>query len=55
MFADSAAGVVVIPAALLEKVVDMLPGLTEADAKALEDVKNGKSIYDALRKHRGPA
>lgn len=42
-----------IPSALLEQVVEMLPAITEADAKALEDVRNGKSIYDSLKKHRG--
>lgn len=53
MFADSRCGVVVIPAGLLEEVVDMLPGITEANAKAMEDVRNGKSIYDSFTKHRG--
>ncbi|KAL0633949.1 hypothetical protein Q9L58_007132 [Maublancomyces gigas] len=52
VFADSRAGVVVIPAVLLEKVVEMLPGMVEADSKAMEDVRNGKSIYDAFKKHR---
>lgn len=42
-----------IPQALLERVVEMLPRIAEADAKAMEDVRGGKSIYESLKKHRG--
>lgn len=31
----------------------MLPKIVEADTKAMEDVRNGKKIYDAFKKHRG--
>ncbi|KAH8149365.1 uncharacterized protein LAJ45_06444 [Morchella importuna] len=53
VFADSKNGVVIIPAAHLVQVVGMLPKMVAADAKAMEDVRSGKKIYDAFKKHRG--
>lgn len=31
----------------------MLPKMVEADEKAMEDVRNGKSVYDSFKKYRG--
>jgi regulator of RNase E activity RraA len=53
VFADPENGVVVIPQDVLEKVLEILPGLVEADRRAIEDVKAGVSVSEAFRRHRG--
>ncbi|KAK2730820.1 hypothetical protein FQN57_004056 [Myotisia sp. PD_48] len=50
---DPLDGVVVIPNALLDDVLLLLPKLVEADSKVKEDVMAGATVFDAFQKHRG--
>jgi hypothetical protein len=43
---------VVIPQDLLEKVLELMPRLVEADEKVKEAVKAGMSVFDAFKKFR---
>lgn len=43
----------VIPAALLDDVLTLMPKLVAADEKVKEDVLNGSNVFDAFKKHRG--
>lgn len=52
IFSDPDNGVVVIPHDKLESVVEMLPGLVEADDKVKDDVNNGVSVQEAFQRHR---
>lgn len=52
MFCDPVEGVVVIPQALLNAVLELLPKLVEADDHVKEDVKKGLSVQEAFAKHR---
>lgn len=45
-------GVVCIPKDLLERVVDMLPGLAEADEKVEAAVNNGVTFAEASKMYR---
>lgn len=42
----------VIPQDELDDVLELLPKLTKADERVLEDVKNGGSVAEAFMKHR---
>lgn len=54
MVADEAdRSVVVIPRAKLDEVLEMLPGLKEADDKVLQDVLAGVDLNEAFARHRG--
>ncbi|KAJ8612743.1 hypothetical protein MRB53_037319 [Persea americana] len=46
--ADPVNGVVVIPQAHLDKVIELLPKLTGADDKVKEAVKNGMTVKEAF-------
>lgn len=46
-------GLVAIPSALLQRVVEILPELSAVDAKCLEDVKAGRSVAETFRDRRG--
>ena len=52
-FLDAVNGVVIIPRHLVERVVALLPQITEADEKVKQDVLKGMSVYDAFKLHRG--
>jgi hypothetical protein len=43
---------VVIPVEKLDEVIELLPKITTADAKAIEEVKAGMSVKEAFAKHR---
>lgn len=45
-------GVVVIPQDHLQAVLEMLPGLKEADDKVVADVKDGVAVAEAFKRHR---
>ena len=53
MFCDPIEGVVVIPNALLEDVLSLMPKLVAADDRVKEDVINGLSVFEAFKNHRG--
>jgi len=46
-------GCVVIPRRKLEELVNMLPGLKEADDKCVADVQAGVDVNETFRRHRG--
>lgn len=46
-------GVVVIPQEKVEQVIEMLPGIVEADERVKEDVVKGMTVHEAFKKHRG--
>lgn len=52
LFCDPLEGVVVIPAALLDEVLELMPKLVAADDKVKEDVLAGSTVFDAFKKHR---
>jgi len=52
VFSDPTNGIVIIPQSKLEKLLELLPRLVEADQKVIEDVKNGVSVQEAFKKHR---
>lgn len=45
-------GIVCLPAAMAEQVVDLIPSQAEADAKITEDLKNGVPFTEASKNHR---
>jgi regulator of RNase E activity RraA len=53
VFSDAVNGVIVIPQDKVSEVVEMLPKLVEADDRVKEEVKNGVSVKEAFKKHRG--
>ncbi|KAJ8064462.1 hypothetical protein OCU04_006800 [Sclerotinia nivalis] len=52
-FCDPKNGVVIIPQGKIADVISMLPGLVAADDRVKEEVKQGMSVQDAFKKHRG--
>ena len=42
----------VIPQDKLDDVLELLPKLTQADERVLEDVRNGGTVSEAFKKHR---
>lgn len=53
VFCDPLEGVVVIPQALVDQVVDLIPKLVAADDRVKEDVEAGSTVQTAFKKHRG--
>ncbi|KAI9825467.1 MAG: hypothetical protein M1832_001197 [Thelocarpon impressellum] len=53
IFCDPVEGVVVIPLRKLYAVLEMLPGLVEADDRVKADVERGVSVKEAFETHRG--
>jgi regulator of RNase E activity RraA len=53
VFSDAVNGVVVIPQDKVDEVISMLPALIEADDRVKEEVRNGMSVQEAFKKHRG--
>ncbi|KAL1988766.1 hypothetical protein VTN96DRAFT_7650 [Rasamsonia emersonii] len=49
---DALEGVVVIPRALLDDVLALMPQLVEQDDKAKADVEQGVSVFEAFKRHR---
>ncbi|RMX81435.1 hypothetical protein D0869_06814 [Hortaea werneckii] len=45
-------GSVVIPLSKLDEVLQLLPGLKEADEKCIQDVEGGVDVREAFRRHR---
>lgn len=45
-------GVVVLPASLAEKVLEIIPTVAEADQKCAEAIRSGMSVEDAFAKFR---
>ncbi|KAK5115459.1 hypothetical protein LTR62_001118 [Meristemomyces frigidus] len=45
-------GVVVIPRALAEKVIELIPSQVEADEKVAADIKKGRGVHAAMKEHR---
>lgn len=52
VFSDPTNGVVVIPKEKVSNVLDILPGLLEADDRVKEDVKKGVTVHEAFKRHR---
>lgn len=46
-------GVVCLPKVLAERVLELLPGIVEADEKVANDIRNGVPVADAFARHRG--
>jgi regulator of RNase E activity RraA len=53
VFSDPENGVVIIPQGKLTNVIELLPGLVEADDRVKEDVSRGVTVKEAFAKHRG--
>ncbi|KAL4974175.1 ribonuclease E inhibitor RraA/Dimethylmenaquinone methyltransferase [Aspergillus desertorum] len=53
VFCDPLEGVVVIPKNLLDRVLEVMPGIVEADDKVKEAVEGGMSVFEAFNKFRG--
>jgi regulator of RNase E activity RraA len=53
VFSDAVNGVVIIPQDKVDEVISMLPALIEADDRVKEEVRNGMSVQEAFKKHRG--
>lgn len=53
VFCEPEEGVAVIPHALFDDVLALMPKLVAADDKVKEDVVNGSAVFDAFKKHRG--
>lgn len=53
VFSDAINGVVVIPQEQVAEVIKLLPHLVEADERVKEDVKEGMTVQEAFKKHRG--
>ena len=51
-FCDPLEGVVIIPQALVDQVIDLMPKLVAADDKVKEDVEAGCTVHAAFQKHR---
>ncbi|KAF9741529.1 DlpA domain-containing protein [Paraphaeosphaeria minitans] len=45
-------GVVAVPQSKVEEVLQLLPKLVGADEKVISDVKNGRTVDEAFKKHR---
>jgi len=45
-------GVVCIPQALAEKVVDLIPSQVEADERVAADIGRGRTVAEAMAEHR---
>jgi regulator of RNase E activity RraA len=52
-FCDPRNGVVIIPQGKVAEVISMLPDLVAADDRVKEEVKQGMSVQEAFKKHRG--
>ena len=52
VFCDPLEGVVVIPQALVDQVIDLIPTLVAVDDKVKEDVESGSTVQAAFTKHR---
>ncbi|ESZ99373.1 putative protein dlpA [Sclerotinia borealis F-4128] len=52
-FCDPKNGVVIIPHEKIADVISMLPGLVAADDHVKDEVKQGMSVQEAFKKHRG--
>jgi len=52
IFCDPVEGVVVIPHALVDQVIDLMPKLVAADDKVKKDVEAGSTVQAAFKKHR---
>ena len=46
-------GVVAVPQAKVDELLELLPKLVEADEKVTADVGNGVSVEEAFKRHRG--
>ncbi|KAF1829526.1 DlpA domain-containing protein [Decorospora gaudefroyi] len=46
-------GVVAVPQAKVEALLELLPKLVQADEKVMTDVQQGVSVEEAFRRHRG--
>lgn len=46
-------GVVVIPAALVEKVLEIIPAMITADEKVAAAIKDGMPVLEAFKQFRG--
>ncbi|KAK2805292.1 hypothetical protein FQN50_006192 [Emmonsiellopsis sp. PD_5] len=53
VFLEPLEGAVIIPAALLDDVLTLMPKLVAADDKVKEDVSKGMNVFEAFKKHRG--
>ncbi|KAL4908157.1 hypothetical protein BDW74DRAFT_97687 [Aspergillus multicolor] len=53
VFCDPLEGVVVIPKDLLDQVLEIMPGIVEADDRVKEAVEGGMSVFEAFKKFRG--
>ncbi|RDW60449.1 uncharacterized protein DSM5745_10907 [Aspergillus mulundensis] len=53
VFCDPLEGVVVIPKDSLDKVLEVMPGIVEADDRVKEAVEGGMSVFEAFKKFRG--
>ncbi|KAL6234805.1 hypothetical protein BDW75DRAFT_156510 [Aspergillus navahoensis] len=53
VFCDPLEGVVVIPRDLLDQVLEVMPGIVQADDKVKEAVEGGMSVFEAFKKFRG--
>ena len=52
IFCDPLEGIVVIPQALIDQVIDLMPKLVAADDKVKNDVDAGSTVQAAFKKHR---
>ncbi|KAL7273807.1 hypothetical protein RUND412_003315 [Rhizina undulata] len=56
VFADPANdAVIAIPRMKLTSVMEILPGIVDADDKVMEDIKKGRSVWGAFKEHRRKA
>lgn len=46
-------GVVALPSDLAEKVLQLIPGIVDADVKAAEAIRGGMSVQEAFKTFRG--
>lgn len=46
-------GVVRLPEELAEKVLDVIPGIVEADEKCAEGIRTGRSVEEVFKEFRG--
>ena len=46
-------GVVAIPADLVDRVLEILPRMVQADDKVISEVENGGTVAEAFSRHRG--
>lgn len=52
IFCDPLEGIVVIPQQHVDKVLELMPKIVEADDKVKEDVMAGSTVVEAFKKHR---